>query len=78
MSPEVSHGAFTQGSFTRLKHIETVGAHPGRRKRPVWELRFQSIQLGGSLVFPRKIVRSNRHSDYSLRLFFQDLAEKSS
>lgn len=53
-----------------------VGAHPGRGKCPIWELLFQSIQLGGSLVFPRKIVGSNGHSDRSFRLFFRDLEEK--
>lgn len=60
-------------SSTRLKHKEIVGAHPGRGKRPVWELVLQSIQLGGSLVFPRKIVGSEGHGDYSLGLFFRDL-----
>lgn len=76
MSHEVSHWSFTSNSFTRLKHIETVGAHPSRGKCPIWELLFQSIQLGGSLVFPRKVVGGNGHSDYALWLFFQDLAEK--
>lgn len=76
MSPAGSRGAFTWSSVTRLKHIEVVGAHPGRRERPVWELLFQSVQLGGPLVFPRKIVGSNGHRDGPLGLLLQDLAEK--
>ena len=72
----VSHWTCTQSSSTRLKYKEIVGAHPGRGKCPIWELLSQSIQLGGSLVFPRKIVGSNGHSDHSFRLFFQDLQEK--
>lgn len=67
------HGAFSLGSSIRLKHKEIVGAHPSRGKCPIWELLFQSIQLGGPLVFPRKIVGSNGHSNHSFRLFFQNL-----
>lgn len=60
-------------SIPVLKHKEIVGAHPGRGKCPIWELLFQGIQPGGSLVFPRKIVGSNGHGDHSFRLFFQHL-----
>lgn len=72
----VSRSACTQRSSGRLEHKEIVGAHPGRGECPVWKLRSQSIQLGGFLIFPRKVVGSNGHSDHSFRPLFQDLAEK--
>lgn len=78
MRRKTASGGIPRGArrSSRLEHEEAVGAHPGGGEGPVWELLSQSIQLGGLLIFPRKVVGSNGHRDHSFRPLFRDLAEK--